>query len=171
LAEQLPPRKQRTREHVIADQSLNYLERFIFDEGHTAERVERDYGYDLRLVTYDDQGSVEAGYVSIQLKAAEALEKTDSDYVFDIDVRDCNLWTEELLPVVLVLFDATRKKAYWLLVQDYFQREQGRQPGEGARTVRVHVPERQALNRRAVRAWRTRKQEVQTRLKGVRGHV
>ncbi len=29
------PRKRRTREHVIADQSVNHLERFIIDEGHT----------------------------------------------------------------------------------------------------------------------------------------
>jgi hypothetical protein len=30
------PRKQRTRQHVIADQSVNHVERFIIDEGHTA---------------------------------------------------------------------------------------------------------------------------------------
>ncbi len=43
------PKKQRTRQHVIADQSVNYVERFIIDEGHTAQRLERDYGYDLLL--------------------------------------------------------------------------------------------------------------------------
>src|SRR5580692_6981989 len=41
------PRKRRTREHVIADQSVNYLERFIIDEGHIAQRLYNDYGYDL----------------------------------------------------------------------------------------------------------------------------
>ena len=40
------PRKQRTRQHVIADQSVNHVERFIIDEGHTAQRLEKDYGYD-----------------------------------------------------------------------------------------------------------------------------
>ncbi len=50
------PRKQRTREHVIADQSVNHVERFIIDEGHTAQRMEKDYGYDLVLMTYDEQG-------------------------------------------------------------------------------------------------------------------
>jgi hypothetical protein len=49
------PRKQRTRQHVIADQSVNYVERFIIDEGHTTQPLEKDYGYDLLLFTYDDQ--------------------------------------------------------------------------------------------------------------------
>ena len=60
------PRKQRTRQHVIADQSVNHVERLIIDEGHTAQRMEKDYGYDLLLFTYDEQGYVEPGLVSLQ---------------------------------------------------------------------------------------------------------
>jgi hypothetical protein len=30
------PRKQRTRQHVIADLSVHYVEGFILEEGHTA---------------------------------------------------------------------------------------------------------------------------------------
>ena len=36
------PRKRRTRQHVIADQSVNPVERFIIDEGHTTQRLEKD---------------------------------------------------------------------------------------------------------------------------------
>src|SRR6266478_1175045 len=54
------PRKQRTREHVIASQSVNHVERFIIDEGHTAQRQESDYGYDLILSTFDEQGYAES---------------------------------------------------------------------------------------------------------------
>ncbi len=50
------PRKRRTRQHVIAAQSANHVERFIIDEGHTVQRAEYDYGYDLNLITYDEQG-------------------------------------------------------------------------------------------------------------------
>ncbi len=172
VARHIPtPRKQRTRQHVIADQSLNYLERYIIDEGHTAERVQRDYGYDLRLVTYDGQGYVEPGFVAIQLKAAEVPEVDGKDYLFDLDVKDYNLWVMELLPVVLVLFDASRRKAYWLLVQDYFREDPARQPEEGAKTVRVRIPQGQAVNRRAVRRWRARKQEIQDRLGGLLDHA
>jgi hypothetical protein len=33
----LHPRKRRTRQHVIADQSVNLVERYVIDEGHTAQ--------------------------------------------------------------------------------------------------------------------------------------
>jgi Domain of unknown function (DUF4365) len=142
-------RKQRTRQHVIADQSMNYVERFIIDEGHTVQRLTHDYGYDLLLLTYDEQGYAEPGVAFLQLKAA-ALTQYGSDYVYDLDVRDYNLWMIGDTPIFLVLFDATRRRAYWLHVQAYFREETSRQPKKGARTVRVCVPRRQAMSRRAV---------------------
>jgi hypothetical protein len=55
------PRKRRTREHVVADQAVNYVERFVIDAGHTAQRLSSDYGYDLVVFTYDEQGYLEPG--------------------------------------------------------------------------------------------------------------
>src|SRR5436309_9237397 len=108
------PRKQRTREHVIADQSVNHVEGFIIDEGHTAQRLDSDYGYDLILFTYDEQGYAELGLLYIQLKAAESLQSRGADYVFDLDIRDYNLWILEEKPVILILFHASHRRAYWL---------------------------------------------------------
>lgn len=85
------PHKQRTRQHVIADQSVNYVERFIIDEGYTAQRLDSDYGYDLLLFTYDDRGYIEPGSMFSQLKAAESLKAIGTNYVFDLDIRDYNL--------------------------------------------------------------------------------
>src|SRR5579859_4577501 len=96
----LPLRKKRTRAHVIADQSINYVERFIIDAGHTAQRVNQDYGYDLFLSTYDEEGYVEPDVVAIQLKAAESLPPVGPDYVFDLDIKDFNLWVLEKFPVI-----------------------------------------------------------------------
>src|SRR6516165_12271269 len=62
------PRKQRTRQHVIADQCVNHVERYIIDEGHTAQRVEKDYSYDLFLFTFDEQGYAEPGLVTSSSK-------------------------------------------------------------------------------------------------------
>ena len=50
-------RKQRTRQHVAA-QSVNYVERFVVDVGFTAQRVEADYGYDLYVSTFDENGYI-----------------------------------------------------------------------------------------------------------------
>ncbi len=163
----LGPRKQRTRQHVIADQSIHYVEGFVLDEGHTVQRLERDYGYDLPLFTYDVQGYLEPGFLLLQLKAAETLQAVGPDYVFDLDIRDYNLWIEEEVPVILVLYDATRRRAFWLYVQRYVSQEGTRQPKKDAKTVRVRVPMRQAVNRRSIGKWRRIKEEPLERLMGV----
>src|ERR1043166_2939658 len=93
------PRKRRTRQHVIADLSVHHVEGFILEEGHTVQRLEHDYGYDLLLTTFDENGYVEPGFLVFQFKAAEALQAVGSDFVFDLDVRDYNLWMSEWFPV------------------------------------------------------------------------
>jgi hypothetical protein len=160
------PRKRRTRQHIIADQSVNHVERFIIDEGHTAQRLTSDYGYDLVMMTYDEQGYAEAGLVFLQLKAAETLAQSGEHYAFDLDIRDYNLWRIERMPVFLVLFEATRRRAYWLHVQRYFEEDLSRRPRKGTKTVRVQVSRRQVVNRRAVAKMRTRKEEIMARLGG-----
>ncbi len=67
------PRKRRTREHVLADLSVHYVEGFILEEGHTAQRLGSDSGYDLVLFTYGEHGYIEPGSLFIQLKAAKSL--------------------------------------------------------------------------------------------------
>jgi hypothetical protein len=161
------PRKRRTRQHIIADLSVHHLERFILEEGHTAQRLGPDYGYDLILFTYDANGYAEPGSVYFQLKAAETWQAVDSDFVFDLDIRDYNLWMEERDPVVLVLFEATSKRAYWIAVQNYFRKDVARQPKKGAKTVRVHVPTRQRVNRAAVAKFREFKRKTQQPVLGV----
>jgi hypothetical protein len=154
------PRKQRTRAHVIADLSANHVERFVLEEGNTAQRLGSDYGYDLVVFTHDEQGYVEPGWVFIQLKAAETLKVAGSAYPFDLDIRDYNLWMLEEVPVILILFDVSRRRGYWLWVQNYFKRNLARLPKKGAKTVRVHVPARQPVNRRAIATWRGLKRHI-----------
>jgi hypothetical protein len=86
--------KKRTRQHIIADLSVNFVERFIFEEGHTAQRLVSDYGYDLFMVTYDDEGYPEPDLVYLQVKASDNLAVKGDACVFDLDVRDYNLWMQ-----------------------------------------------------------------------------
>jgi hypothetical protein len=151
MATQIPgSRKQRTRQHVIADLSVHYVERFILEEGHTAQRLGSDYGYDLLMSTFDEQGYVEPGSVYFQFKAMETLAASGADYLYDLDIRDYNLWVKEKLPVILILFDASRRSTCWLAIQQYFKGDLGRRPKKGAKTVRIRVPKRQVVNRRAI---------------------
>jgi hypothetical protein len=154
------PRKQRTRQHVIADLSVHHVEGFILEEGHTAQRFGSDYSYDLIMSTFDEAGYTEPGSVYFQLKAAESLHAVGSAYVFDVDIRDYNLWIQEDMPVILVLFDASRRKAYWACIQRYFDQDAARLPKKGAKSVRVQVPKRQALNRSAVKKMRQLKLQM-----------
>lgn len=160
------PRKQRTRQHMIADQSVNHVQRYIIDAGHTAQEFERDYGYDLLLSTYDPSGYLEPGAIYLQLKAAEQLQCRGPNYVFDVDVRDYNLWIRERAPVILVLFNASRRRAHWLHVQAYFRGDASRRPRPGAKTVRVRVPVRQAVNQGAVAIWRDLNWAARARVTG-----
>ncbi len=144
------PRKRRPWQHVIADLSIHHVEGFILEEGHTAQRLGSDYGYDLFMCTFDEQGYAESGMVFFQMKAAESLQAIGPEYVFDLDIRDYHLWMNEKMPVILILFDATRRRAYWLPIQQYFRDDLTRQPKKGSKTVRVRVPQRSSVNRRAI---------------------
>lgn len=162
------PRKRRTRQHVIADLSINHVERIILEAGHTALRLTPDYGYDLILFTYDELGFAEPGSLYIQVKASETLEMVGIDYVFDLDIRDYNLWRIEETPVILILFAASRRRAYWLWVQNYFSKDAFPQPKKGAKSVRVRVPQRQPVTRKAVAVWRDVKLQTLQRERGAK---
>lgn len=162
------PRKRRTRQHVIADLGVHYVEGFILEAGHTAQRFGSDYGYDLLVTTFDEQGYVEPGSIYCQLKAMETLEASGTDYLYDLDIRDYNLWIKEKMPVLLILFDVSRRRAYWLAAQKYFSEDGTRQPKKGAKTVRIRVPKRQAVNDRAIAHIRDLKWEAILQEKGER---
>jgi hypothetical protein len=134
--------------------SVHQVERFILEAGHTAQRLGSDYGYDLFMSTFDEHGYVEPGSVFFQFKAQETLNQTRNNYVYDVDIRDYNLWVREKMPVILILFDASRRRAYWLAIQEYFRADNLHRPKKGARTVRVRVPKRQVVNGRAIAATR-----------------
>lgn len=154
--------KRRTRQHVIEAISIHHVEGFILQQGYTVQRIGSDYGYDLHMATFDDEGYAEPGAVYFQVKASEALLAVGTDYVFDVDVRDYNLWIREEMPVILVLYDATRQEACWLPVQRYFEETQAQRPQKGAKTIRVRIPKTQVLDQAAVGTFRSLKPESQS---------
>lgn len=151
------PRKRRSWQHKIADLSVHHVERFILEAGHTTQRLGSDYGYDLIMNTFDENGYVEPGSVYFQFKAAGLLKKSRTGFVQDLDIRDYNLWVMEKMPVVLILYDASRGRAYWLAVQEYFTADPSRRPIRGAKHIRIHVPANHLVNRRAIAKMRALK--------------
>jgi Domain of unknown function (DUF4365) len=165
--------KRRTRQHVIATLSVNHVERFIVEAGHTVERVEQDYGYDLFVSTFDEEGYMEPGLVFVQVKATDAPRESSAgtEVAFDLSIKDFNLWIHEPMPVVLVLYDAQARRAWWLYLQRYFAQDETRLPRKGSRTIRVLMPKSQRFGRRTVMAMQMWKRDLLRQLWGRIGHA
>ena len=135
-------RKQRTRDHIIADLSENHFERVALLKGFSIERTAQDYGYDIFLFTHDSKGETENGFVFVQLKATDNLPLINKNTIisFPIDRRDLDLWLKEFYPVILVIYDAQKNKGYWLYLQAYFQLINGFSIANVGRSVNVHIP-------------------------------
>ena len=146
-------RKRRTREHVIADLSVNHVEHFILRCGWTVERKQYDYGLDLSMDTYNERGEVENGRAAFQLKATDAPKRSsDGKFVsVRLEWRDLLFWLKEEEPVILILYDAQENKAYWLYVQEYFREIKWTELARTATTVMVHIPSSNILDEASIR--------------------
>jgi hypothetical protein len=163
-------RKRRTREHIIADLAVNFVQRLALESGFVVEeRTKSDYGYDLELTTFDDQGYVEQGIIHLQVKATDDLARFESNREtlnFPIDTRDRSLWQEEPMPVFLILYDALRREGYWVYLQAYFQAHSF--PQLGAKTLTVKIPKKNIVDGSTIRLMRDKKAAVLNQMGGVR---
>src|SRR5260370_38015510 len=148
-----PIGKRRTREHVIADLSINFVERQALLCGYTVERMYNDYGIDLELKTYNKGGEREPGDILFQVKATEglSLHEGQTAFSFRIDRADLKWWLSELVPVVLVVFDAKKTRAYWLCVQEYFDELKDFNLSAAAETITVRIPVSNRVHSKAMR--------------------
>jgi len=123
--------------------------------------VHADYGYDLTISTYDSDGGLENGVIYVQLKAADKIKALrDGETIsLSLERKHVVLWRDEVMPVILILYDAAGDRAYWLHVQPYF-----RVPGFLLRAeqneVTVHLSQRNVVNEQAVKTFRRLKNEV-----------
>jgi hypothetical protein len=168
------PGKTRTRAHVLADLSINYVERQLLLSGSAVQRVRSDNGYDLAMSTFDADGQIEPGVVYFQVKATDHLRLlADGQAVaLVLSRRDLRLWLDELFPVILVLYDGQRNRAYWLDIQAHFAGRSSAELFLAAVTVTGRVPVAQRFNPRSVRRIIRGKNRSQARFQGKgRGNV
>jgi hypothetical protein len=166
------PRKKRPREHIIADLSVNFVERYIFLCGYSVERIEYDYGYDLQIFTYDENGEIENGQIYVQLKATNSLIKlVDNETVtFKLTRSDLELWLNEPMPCILIIYDAQAQEAYWLYLQSYFENLEKFDLQQVRDSIVVRVPKKNIINQEAIKKFATFKNDVLKQLKGVIRH-
>jgi hypothetical protein len=166
-------KKRRTREHVIADLSFNHVEFFALKAGFSLEKFDADYGYDAELYTYNNNGEIENDVVYIQLKATDNIEKyhlKSGGFSFPIDKQDIELWLNQTMPVILILFDAQKDKAYWLYLQFYFEQRGLSLNSIKTKSFFVHFNEENIVDYDAIRKWRDYKNDLVLQFKGVIKH-
>jgi len=102
----MPPKKQRSREHVIADLSVNFVERQALLCGFSVERIVHDYGIDLVLSTYTKNGEPQPGEILLQVKATDHLRVVREGRFVScrIERAHLRLWLAETFPVILVVY-------------------------------------------------------------------
>ena len=168
-------RPARTREHYIADLSLNHVERFALLEGFTVIPPHNDYGYDAAIKTYDykdnmrfESGDMETGDIYLQLKATDKLNvlRDGATMSFPISRKHVELWREEVMPVILIVYDAATETAYWLYAQRYFK-SPALQMTAHQQEVAVHIPKANVVDQKAMQTFREFKKSVLQRMKGV----
>lgn len=143
-----PPKKRRTREHVIADLSANHVEKHALLRGFSVERIRHDYGIDLWIATYNQQGEVENGQIRVQLKATDDLKLVAGGKFISCRVvrEDLSHWLLEPMPVILIVYDARADLAYWLYVQAYFAKRRDFQLHRIGADITVHIPRANVFN-------------------------
>jgi hypothetical protein len=165
-------RKRRTRGHIIADLAVHHLEGQVLRCGYTVEGIRHDYGLDLLIRTFDAEGRQENGDIRCQVKATANLPVLAGQAViaWRVAAADLRHWLNEPTPVILVVYDAVTDTAFWLNVQDYFERRRTELGGIGA-TVTLHIPLAHLLNIDAVRGIaRYRDDMLANKLRRIPGH-
>jgi len=164
------PRKRRTREHVIADLSVNHVERQVLLCGFTVERRWHDYGFDLFMNTYDRNGELESGEVHFQLKATDQLRLTSNGQavLFRVARADLRTWLDVTMPMIVVVYDARAEIAYWLYVQEHFAKQPRFDARRGSRTVGLRLPREQRLDPAAVLTFASFWDKIRRQQSGVR---
>ncbi len=150
-----PPRgKLRTREHVLAGLAVNNVERHALLGNGATERIQNDYGLDLILFTFTTAGRLEGGNIYLQVKGTERLRWTrGGGAAFRIERTALVGWLAQPLPVILIVYDASEDRAYWLHVQGYFAALPGFSLFTAGKRVTVHLDPRQVLDAAAIRVF------------------
>lgn len=147
--------KKRPRPHIIADLSVNYLERFFLYEGHMVDRPSsgNDYGFDLSILTFNSKREIENGWIYIQLKATDNIRSTNYGKTVSVSIRrvDIHHWLGQVDPVILVIYDSIKEEAFWIHIQNYFnQTEMPRFRKTAANSLTVLIPFANKISREAV---------------------
>jgi len=154
---------------MIADLSVNHVERQALLCGYTIERIAHDYGIDLELFTFNKKGEMEAGTILLQVKASDRLRlRLDHpDIPFRIERSDLSLWLAQPTPMILILYDAAKTVAYWLYIQSYFRSLEDFNLFAAGKTITVYLPTANVVDPGAMRQFARYRDQVLRQMRKV----
>lgn len=166
-------KKKRTREHIICDLSANYVELRALECGYSTEIIFHDYGIDMNIYTYNKDGEIENGFVSIQIKATDNPDYTKDKYYINFPVKKSDLkhWLKEIYPLILIVYDARLKKAYWVYLQNYFEKLPNFNLDQIGKTTTVKIKIKNSINKEAIQRFAYFKDRVLAQSEGVITHA
>jgi hypothetical protein len=105
------------------------------------------------LKTFNERGERERGDIHIQVKATDRLLFRPAQTAFSFRVARTNLvdWLYEVEPVILIVFDAKKKRAYWVCIQALFPDLEKLNFFAFGKSVSIRVPVANRLNPSAMR--------------------
>jgi hypothetical protein len=160
-------KKRRTREHIISELSVNYVEKQILLCNHSSQRVEKDYGYDLQMMTYNETGEIENGLIYLQLKATDKIKVLSNGETisFVLESKDIELWYNEIYPVYVILYDALVEEGYWINIRKYMNNNKIDVERQilVQDSLTVHFKRSQTLDSEAIELFRTDKNQIHNR--------
>lgn len=153
-------RKQRTRELVIEEMSVNFLERQVLRRSHLLQiPVRREYGCDATMFHFAPDSEMEWGEMRFQLKATDRLKTiAKGKFVsYSVDIRHLHFWSfkaDRSYPFILVVYDALKHRAFWLDVQSYVDNMTSNIENLDQDTVTVRIsPTRKADGQTTGESW------------------
>lgn len=156
-------RKRRPRSRVIADMSVNFLERQVLHRGHRLIRIpeESDDGTDAIMRTHHPETTeVETGQIDFQLKSTDDLRIIDGRRSIPcvVEMAHLHFWYHQVFHAfILVLYDAQKHRAFWVDVQAYvdeYADEFGRAMDSEAASLTVRIPAANKLTVTAIDRFR-----------------
>jgi uncharacterized protein DUF4365 len=162
-------RKRRTRQHIIADLSVNHVEHQALLCGFSVERLIHDYGIDLEVFTFNRKGEIEEGKILLQIKASDqlAVRPAKTTFAFRIERKDLVLWLAQPMPVILVVYEAPKDIAYWLYIQSYFSKRKDFNLFAAGKKITLHIPIKNVVHPTAMRRFAGFRDRVLKQLRGL----
>jgi hypothetical protein len=78
--------------------------------------------------------------------------------------RDLKLWLGETYPVILIVYDGQRNKAYWLSIHPYFAERSASELFTAGETMHVHISVRYRVNQRSIEWMAGHKRDIHKQL-------